>query len=55
MLKPREDGDKLLTCACVDNDFNIQNCDEKENDIVLRVRGRVGGGEAGKGAGGGEV
>ena len=50
VLKPREDGDKLLTCACVDSDFDIQACDDKENDIVLRVRGKVGrrgGGEQG--------
>ena len=44
VLKPREDGDKLLTCACVDSDFDIQACDEKEDDIVLRVRGKVVGG-----------
>ena len=41
-LKQREDGDKLLTCTCVDSGFDIQACDEKEKVIVLRVRGRWG-------------
>ena len=37
-LKQREDGDKLLTCTCVESDFDIQACDEKGKVIVLRVR-----------------
>lgn len=53
-LKQREDGDKLLTCTCVDSGFDIQACDEKEKVIVLRVRGRWGTGGKRVGLGGGE-
>jgi len=53
-LKPRAEGDNLLVCACVDSDFNVLTCDEAENVIVLRVRGKERRRERGGGRRGGE-